>query len=218
MESFSTAENSERPLVFLAVILRRVRGINRFHNVKLIIWGQQDAWDAARYVALVKEVKEANRDAGSGGGGTRARQENATSLVRKYHNMVLGGKVLAAIRMVTNRGAGLTTRSGFKDRPPRHRHTSQKAPGLPIPLDEDFDFYSNVPNCLDSMPVYCDEECVSKAAACLSGSAGLCGVEAEMLKHWLLRHGVQSERLGNAMANWVDWLSNGCPPMPQTVL
>jgi hypothetical protein len=32
-----------------------------------------------------------------------------------------------------------------------------------------------------------------------------------MLKNWLLSHGVQSERLHEAMAMWVDWLSNGLP-------
>jgi len=31
--------NSERPLVFQACILRRVRGISRVHDVKPIIWG-----------------------------------------------------------------------------------------------------------------------------------------------------------------------------------
>ncbi len=68
------------------------------------------------------------------------------------------------------------------------------------------------PDCLDSMPVYCFEECVAKAAARLSGSAGPCGVDAEMLKNWLLRHGDYSGRLRDAMATWVDWLSNGSPP------
>ncbi len=62
------------------------------------------------------------------------------------------------------------------------------------------------------MPVYCYEECVAKAATRLSGSAGPCGVEAEMLKHCLLCHGAHSERLQEAMADWVDWLSNGLPP------
>ncbi len=54
-------------MVFQAVILHRVRGITQFHNVKPIIWGWLDAWDAARYVALVKEVKEANFNFGGGG-------------------------------------------------------------------------------------------------------------------------------------------------------
>jgi hypothetical protein len=59
--------NSERPLVFQAVILRPVRGITQFHDVKPIIWGWLDAWNAVRYVTLVKEVEEANLDSGGGG-------------------------------------------------------------------------------------------------------------------------------------------------------
>ena len=54
-------------MVFQAVILRRVRGISRFHNVKPMVWGRLDAWDAGRYVALVKEVEEANLDSSGGG-------------------------------------------------------------------------------------------------------------------------------------------------------
>ena len=76
----------------------------------------------------------------------------------------------------------------------------------------DFDAHVGAPNCLDSMPVYCFEECVAKAAACLSGSTGPCGAEAELLKNWLLHHGAQSKCLREAMATWVDWLSNGLPP------
>jgi hypothetical protein len=53
-------------LVFQAVVLRRVHGISRFHNVKPIIWGQLNAWDVARYVAVVEEVEEANLDSGGG--------------------------------------------------------------------------------------------------------------------------------------------------------
>ena len=62
------------------------------------------------------------------------------------------------------------------------------------------------------MPIYCFEECVAKAAAHLSGGTGPCGVDAIMLKNWLLCHGIQSERLCDGMATWVDWLSNGLPP------
>ena len=37
----------------------------------------QDVWDVERYVALVREVEEATLDVGGGGGGPRARQEDA---------------------------------------------------------------------------------------------------------------------------------------------
>jgi hypothetical protein len=49
--------NLERPLVFQAVILCRVWGVDRFHDVKPIIWGWLDAWDAGQHVALVKAVE-----------------------------------------------------------------------------------------------------------------------------------------------------------------
>jgi len=78
--------NSERPLVFQACVLWRVRGISRFHDVKPIIWDRLDAWDVERYVALVREVEEATLDVSGGGGGPRARMEDATSIARKYYH------------------------------------------------------------------------------------------------------------------------------------
>ena len=77
-------------LVFQTCILQRVHGISRFHDVKPIIWGQLDALDAERYVALVREVEEATLDVSGGVGGPHARQEDTTSTARKYHNMALG--------------------------------------------------------------------------------------------------------------------------------
>ncbi|KAL3815266.1 hypothetical protein ACHAXA_001878 [Cyclostephanos tholiformis] len=129
--------------------------------------------------------------------------------------MVLGGKVRAAVRMVTDHGAGgpyhpndLDSKSGR----PVIDMLRDKHPACVMPSEEDFDAYHNADNLLDTMPVYCFEECVAKAVAHLSGSAGPCGVEAEMLKRWLLCHGAHSERLRGVMADWVVWLSNGSPP------
>jgi hypothetical protein len=129
--------------------------------------------------------------------------------------MVLGGKVRAAVRMVTDRGTGgpyrpndLDSKSGR----PVIDVLREKNPDCVVPLEEDFDAYPDAANLLDTMPVYCYEECIAKAATRLSGSAGPCGVDAEMLKHWLLCHGAHSEKLREAMADWVDWLSNGLPP------
>ncbi len=81
-----------------------------------------------------------------------------------------------------------------------------------MPSDNDFNAYPDAADLLDSMPMYCYEECIAKAAARLSCSTGPCSVKAKMLKNWLLRHGVHSECLWEAMANWVNWLSNGMPP------
>jgi len=137
-------------------------------------------------------------------------------MARKYHNMVLGGKVRAAVRMVTNRDVGGAYRpfdTDSKSGCPMIDVLCEKHPDTRVPLELDFDNHLGAPDCLESMPVYCYEECVAKAAVHLSGSAGPCGVEADMLKNWLLHHGAQSEHLRDVMAMWVDWLSNGLRPL-----
>ncbi len=164
----------------------------------------------------MREVEEVNLD--SGGGRRRVdtrRQEEATSLAHRYDAMVLGGEVRAAVRMVTNRGTGgpyrpndLDSKSGW----PVIDVLREKHPECIVPSEWDFDAYLDAADLLDTMPVYCYEECIAKAAARLSGGAGPCGVEAELLKHWLLCYGAHSELLREAMAKWVDWLSNGSPP------
>ena len=98
--------NLEHPLVFQACILCRACFIDCFHNVKPVIWGWLITWDAGRYVALVKAVEEANKDIGGSGGDTCMRRVDTTLMVRKYHNMVLGIKIRAAVPMVTNRDSG----------------------------------------------------------------------------------------------------------------
>ena len=137
-------------------------------------------------MALVREVEEATLDIGDGGGGTHAWQEDTTSTARKYHNMVLGRKVHATVHMVTNRGTGgayrpfdLDSKSGC----PVIEVLHEKHPTSHVPSEEDFDAHAGDPDCLDSMPVYCYEEYIAKAVASLSGSAGPCGINAEMLKN-----------------------------------
>jgi hypothetical protein len=57
-------------------------------------------------VAIVKAIEEANHDAGGGGSGMRMWRVDTTSMAKKYHSMVLGGKVRAAVGMVTNGDSG----------------------------------------------------------------------------------------------------------------
>ncbi len=99
---------------------------------------------------MVKEVEEANLN--SGGGRRRVNAQcwdNATSLACKYNNMVLGGKVRAAIQMVTNRRAGglycphdLDSMSGCLV----INVLWDKHPDCCVPLDKDFGAYPNATN------------------------------------------------------------------------
>ena len=135
----------ERQLVFQVVILRRVHGTTRFQNVKPIVWDWFDAWDAGRYVALVRGVKEASLDSiGDRRRVEAQRQDNATSLARRYDTMVLGGKVRAAVWVVTDRGTGgpyrpnnLDSKSGR----PVIDVLQDKHPDCVVPLEEDFNAY-----------------------------------------------------------------------------
>ena len=60
-------------------------------------------------------------------------------------------------------------------------------------------------------PFFCFEDVVTKMAGHLSGGAGPCGVDAVMLKGWLVRHDVASTKLREEMAEWVELLSNISP-------
>ena len=114
---------------------------------------------------------------------------------KEDHTMILGGKVHAAVGMVISRDNGgaycpfdLDTKSSH----PVIKVLRAKHPNCHVPSEEDFNDHSGAPNCIESMPVYCFEECIAKAAAQLLGSAGPCSVEADILKNWLLWHGTQS--------------------------
>ena len=144
--------------------------------------GSTGAWDAARYVALVKEVEEANLDVGGVWGGMRVQREDAALLEWKYHNMVLGGKFHAAVQNDDKHGRWGILSAATSGRPVIDMFC-EKHPESRVPPNKDFNIYPDTPYCLNSMPVYCYEDCIGKAAACLLGSTGPFGVKAEMLKH-----------------------------------
>jgi len=88
----------------------------------------------------------------------------------------------------------------------------EKRPEARIPDEDSFHEHPDAENCLESMPVFCYHDHVAKRAVNLKGGAGPCGVEGIMLRNWLLRHEVRSEKLREEMALWTELLSNGSPP------
>ncbi len=111
-----------------------------------------------RFVALVKELEEANLDSGGGRRRVEVRlQDDATSLACRYDAMVLGGKVRAAVWMVTNRGTGgpycpndLDSKCGR----PVIDVLQEKHPECVVPSEWDFDEYPDAADLLHTMPVY----------------------------------------------------------------
>ena len=82
-----------------------------------------------------------------------------------------------------------------------------------IPDVSHFDTYSKrtTTECQTSMPVYCSEDEVVKVSKILGGCAGLTGVDGIMLRGWVLRKGVPSEKFREEIARWVMLLSNESP-------
>ena len=205
--------NSEKPLVFAACILCKVKDVKRFSDVKKLIWGRLDAWEANQHCALVKGVEE--EAAGRGYFMPSDREFEVESAGRRYNSMILSGKLRAAVRMVTDRDPGGLFKPDdkcSKTGRPVIEVLREKHPEARVPSEEDFDLHPGGPECFESPPIYCYEENVAKVAARLSGGAGPCGVDGIMLKNWMLRHGAHSENLRAEIAHWVCWLSNGSPP------
>ena len=89
-----------------------------------------------------------------------------------------------------------------------------KHPDLMIPRidEEDWAFFEEYEECLDSVPVDCTEEIVEGMASKMRGGAVLSGVDAIAMGNWLLRHGKSSQQLREELAEWTEWLCNGVPP------
>jgi hypothetical protein len=187
--------NSEKPLVFAACILCKVKDVKRFSDVKKLIWGRLDAWEAGKFCALVKGVEE---EAAGRGYSMSSREFEVESAGRRYNSMILSGKLRAAVRMVTDRDPGGLFKPDdkcSKTGRPVIDVLREKHPEARVPSEEDFDVHPGGQERLESPPVYCYEENVAKAATRLSGGAGPCGVEGIMLKTWMLRFGAHSENL-----------------------
>ena len=90
----------------------------------------------------------------------------------------------------------------------------EKHPEPVIPDESHFDEYpADVSKeCMTSMPLYCTDEIVAKAAKSLGGCAGPAGIDGLMLRGWILRKGVPSKKLRIELAKWVELMSNGSPP------
>jgi hypothetical protein len=118
--------------------------------------------------------------------------------------MVHSGKLHTAVRSVTNCNPGglyapdnVCTKTGrwLQD------VLCKKHPDARIPKEHAFNNYANSAELMETMPISCYEEQISKRAVHLSRGAGPCGVDGTTLKEWLLCHKVSSERLRKELAH-----------------
>ena len=83
--------NSEKALIFASCILWKWKNAVKFSETKLLIWSRLDTWEAGRFLALVKDVKECAMEDGWGLGHNS--EFDLEYAGRRYNSMVLGGKI-----------------------------------------------------------------------------------------------------------------------------
>ncbi|KAL7526623.1 hypothetical protein ACHAXR_001569, partial [Thalassiosira sp. AJA248-18] len=158
-----------------------------------------DLWEQGKVAELVQDtVAIALR--GVGGGSPSVDDE---SIARKYHSMVIAGKLRSAFD-------GDDTKSGRKVIDVlRDKHPPLLIPDLE---KEDWASFEKYDECPNAIPVDCSAEIVEEVAGKLSGGAGPGSIDALMLKKWLLRYGKASQELREELAAWTEWLCNENPP------
>ena len=206
--------NSERPLIFPAVILFRNPRITKSCDIRRRIERRLDLWDEGHYSALVADcVEEALRNSGSG------KSAGFDAKARRYNNLVVEGKLRQAVRGVTDRNGGgilLPEDHCTKETSKTVREVLEsKHPHLRIPDVQDPDcacFEEYADGAPEAIPVDSSADGVASVAPKLHGGAGPSSVDAMALRCWLVRFGRSSSELREEMAQWVDWLANYDPP------
>jgi hypothetical protein len=124
---------------------------------------------------------------------------------------MLQGDVRGTVRYLTDREKGILQPTDMDEKTGDSVETilRSKHPDARIPKPESLPHYAHTPN---FVKVNITVDAVKKVARRLSGSAGLGGTDSHALKHWLLRFGVASLKLREALADCTDWLSNGFLP------
>jgi len=206
--------NSEKPLVFAAVILPRTTGVWSAKDIRLRMNQRMDLWQQGNYAALVDDMEaEALARIGT------PPEPTEETCARAFNARVLSGRLRAAVRNLTNRDGGGVLRPDdkcMKTGRPVLEVLQEKHPKLrDPPLDTDdengaFETYEEGAPAI--VPVDITANTIESIATKLSGGAGLGGMDAVDLRNWLLRYGAESQALREEMAQWTMWLANESPP------
>ena len=94
--------NSERAEIFPACILRKERGCSGTAAIKRRILRRLEMWDEGKYAELAEDVARAARNLM----GKTPMPDDDNGIARRYHSLVMDGRLQAAVRYATNRSGG----------------------------------------------------------------------------------------------------------------
>jgi hypothetical protein len=201
--------NSDRFVVFQAVILQKHRDVKGAGDIRKRINNRLDSWANESFAMLVQDTQRTALSQLSRLQGTETEEQRA----KTFNRLILQGKIRAGVRYVTEREKGGVLLPSNKDEKKGEgtvlEALKEKHPEPRFPEPHDFEEYEEVP---DFVKLDVTEEVVGQVAARMSGSAGPGGSDAQSVQHWLLRHGQASQLLRKAVRDFVDWQANGSPP------
>ena len=94
--------NSEKALMYPCVILRKESGVTKAKAIRKRIDRRIDHWEKGLLAELVQDTVATARRGVGGGSGTK----DDDSIARTYHSIVIGGRLSAAVKMLSNKGGG----------------------------------------------------------------------------------------------------------------
>ena len=132
----------------------------------------------------------------SRGGGKCA--DNDNSIARKYHSIVIEGKLRQAMRWVTNPDGGGVLHPDDVDQKSGKTVAEvlkSEHPACMIPKlgEEGWASFKKYDERLNSVPVDCDQEIVQRVADRMKGGAGPPSVDAQAMIQMLMKFGNRSE-------------------------
>ena len=171
-------------------------------------------WRDGKVAELVQDTVHTARR----GEGRLKCDKDDDSIVRRYHSMVIGGRLRGAVQMLTNCNDGGILHPDETDVKSRRKVIEvlqETHPELVMRPDlekEGWALFERYDKCQTTIPVDCTEEIIGVVAGKLGGGAGPGSVDAIAMKGWLLRHGRASQIMREELATRTEWLCNKSPP------
>ena len=172
--------NSEQALIFPACILRKAKGVSRAKSIKRRVLRRLALWENGQIAELVNDIVNATKQ---GGGGGKCPDDD-DSIARRYHSMVIEGKLREAVRWVTTRdGGGVLHPDNINQKSGKTvaKVLESKYPACIIPNlgQEGWASFEEYEERLNSVPMGCDQDIVQRVADRMKGGAGPSSVDAQ---------------------------------------
>ena len=184
------------------VILCRSPSVTRSRDIKRRLDNRLNLWEKNAFQTLVEgTVRQLTASLTT----ARATAPTAEQRTRIFNRKMLRGDLRGAVRYIMARETGTVLAPDQEVA----NALEAKHPEPRVPAVNEFPTFPALPQLV---PVDITATTIETVARRLQGSAGLSGVDAAALRHWLLHFGDVSAVLRETLARFARWLTNEYPP------